>query len=280
MSSMASTTWTGDQLAGRVDSGLVEAVVSPVADVDRATTDDARIVALSKSTEGDLVARVATAPGLIRPGISRWDMTTRLPLHPVAVESAYGNPRLLHDVAVPGAAFAHQFGVDVIVGAETGGIPLAAAVALAGDLPFAFVRKPGYVGHEDHEPRVRGAAVAGRRVLLVDDAVSQGGAIEAFTRQLTSEGATVVGAFVVIDMRDIAPSVTPTALALQIRSITTYRQLLDAATSAGVLDDTTHQLAIDALVNHWADDDPRWALLDQDASADHRGSTAAEPTAA
>ncbi|MFI5589980.1 SDR family oxidoreductase [Amycolatopsis sp. NPDC051758] len=119
----------------------------------------------------DLAARLATVPGLVRPGISSWDMTTRLPLHPLSVENAYADPRLLHSLAKPGARFAHRLGADVVVGAETGGIPLAGAVSLAGGLPFAFVRKPGYVGHEAHEPRVRGAAVKGRRVLLVDDVI-------------------------------------------------------------------------------------------------------------
>ena len=104
-------------------------------------------------TVTDLVGRLAIVPGLVRPGISSWDMTTRLPLHPLAVESAYGDPGLLHDMGVSGAGFADRLEVEVIVGAETGGIPLAAAVSLAGGLPFAFARKPGYVGHEEHEPR-------------------------------------------------------------------------------------------------------------------------------
>jgi orotate phosphoribosyltransferase len=211
----------------------------------------------------ELVARLAAVPGLVRPGISNWDMMTRLPLHPLAVENAYGDPGLLRAIAVPGAMFAHQLGAEVVVGAETGGIPLAVAVSLAGDLPFAFVRKPGYVGHEDHEPRVRGAAVAGARVLLVDDAISQGTAVEAFTKELRAEGATVVGVFCVVDMRDVAPSVTPTAAALPTQAIATYLHVLTTATEIGVLDPTVHQLAVDALVNHWSDDDPRWALLER-----------------
>ena len=211
----------------------------------------------------DLVTRLATAPGLIRPGISHWDLTTRLPLHPLAVESAFGDPGLLHDLAVPAARFARRLGAEIIVGGETGGIPLAAAVSLVGGLPFAFVRKPGYVGHEDHEPRVRGAAVTSRRVLLVDDAVSQGGAIQAFTDQLEIEGATVVGVFTVVDMRDVATTLTPAAATLPIESITTYLQLLTAATDLGVLDATVHRLAVDALVHHWDDDDPRWQHLEQ-----------------
>jgi hypothetical protein len=116
------------------------------------------------------------------------ETTTRLPLHPLAVENTYGDPGLLNAIAVRGATFAGQLDVDVIVGAENAGIPLAAAVSLASGLPFAFVRKPGYVGHEDHERRVRGASVSGQRVLLVDDAVSQGGAIEKFALELRESG--------------------------------------------------------------------------------------------
>jgi orotate phosphoribosyltransferase len=225
--------------------------------------DVARLTAV-QIPRTDLVTRLATVPGLVRPGIAHWDMQTRLPLHPLSNENAYGDPQLLRDIAVPGAAFARRLGVDVIVGAETGGIPLATAVALAGDLPFAFVRKPGYVGHEDHEPRVRGAAVAGRRVLLVDDAVSSGKALEAFADELQSEGANLVGVFTLVDMRDVASSVAPIATTLPIESVATYLEVLEAATDHGILEPATHQLAVDALVNHWTDDDPRWSLLDRD----------------
>ncbi|WP_433158154.1 orotate phosphoribosyltransferase [Kribbella sp. CA-247076] len=214
----------------------------------------------------DLRTRLATVPGLVRTGVSHWDLKTRLPLHPLSLENAYGDPRLLHELAAPGVAFARRLGADVIVGAETGGIPLAAAVALDGDLPFAFVRKPGYVGHEDHEPRVRGPAVAGRRVLLVDDAVSSGGSLEAFADELRDEGAILVGLFTLVDMRDVAESVTPTAATLPIESVSTYLGVLAAATDRGVLDPAVHTLAVDALVNHWPDDDPRWSLLDRTAA--------------
>jgi orotate phosphoribosyltransferase len=72
-------------------------------------------------------------------------------------------------------------------------LPLAIAVSLAAGLPFAFVRKPAYRGHDKNEPAVRGADVAGRRVLLVDDAISSGTAVERFTATLTRAAAEVVG---------------------------------------------------------------------------------------
>jgi orotate phosphoribosyltransferase len=221
----------------------------------------------TRPTPTDLVAQLATVPGLVRPGTSHWDHTARLPLHPLSVENAYGNPTLLHALAARGAGIAERVDAEIVVGGETGGIPLATAISLIAGLPFAFVRKPGYVGHEDHEPRVRGAAVAGRRVLLVDDAVSTGNAVDAFAAELRSEGATVVGVFTVVDMRDVSMPINLAAAALPIHSITSYLSLLDSAAVQGVLDPTTHDLAVDALLNHWTDDDPRWQYLDQPAAA-------------
>ena len=207
-----------------------------------------------------LATRLATAPGLVRVGASRWD-DGRTPIHPLSMENAYADPRLLRDLGVRGARFARDLGVDVVVGAETAGVPLAASVALAAGLPFAFVRKPGYRGHEIDEPRVRGAEVAGRRVLLVDDAVSSGTAVERFTAALEGEGAEVIGVFVLVDMREVADTVTSVAASLPTESVSTYLQVLDLAADNGILDPAVHELSVDAIVNHWTEDDPRWDRL-------------------
>src|SRR5690349_4769269 len=159
-----------------------------------------------------LAARLVTAPGLIQAGASCWDQD-RTPIHPLSLERAYADPELLRDLGAHGADFARELGVDVVVGAETAGVPLAATVSLAAELPFAFVRKPGYRGHEIDEPRVRGAEVAGKRVLLVDDAVSSGKSVERFTAALAGEGAEVAGVFVLVDMREVAQTVKPVAAA-------------------------------------------------------------------
>jgi orotate phosphoribosyltransferase len=207
-----------------------------------------------------LAIRVATAPGLVRAGASRWD-DGRTPIHPLSMESAYADHRLLRDLGARGARFARELGVDVVVGAETAGVPLATAVSLAGGLPFAFVRKPGYKGHETDEPPVRGADVAGKRVLLVDDAVSSGSAVERFAASLASVGAEVVGVFVLVDMREVADHVSPVAAALPTESVTTYLEVLRHAAAQGVLDPVVHDLTVDAMLNRWTDDDPRWDLL-------------------
>jgi len=216
--------------------------------------------ATASSAPDELAARLATAPGLVRAGAGSWD-GSRTPIHPLSLESAYADPELLRDLGARGARFARDLGVDVVVGAETAGVPLAAAVSLAGGLPFAFVRKPGYRGHEHDEPPVRGASVAGRRVLFVDDAVASGASVERFGAVLAAAGAEVVGVFVAVDMRDVADTVTAEAAALPTASATTYLEVLDLATANGVLDATVHDLSVDAIVNHWTEDDPRWELL-------------------
>jgi orotate phosphoribosyltransferase len=78
-----------------------------------------------------LAMRLVTAPGVVRAGAGCWDRG-RTPIHPLTLEYAYADPQLLRDLGARGAHSARRFGVDVVVGAETGGVPLAAAVSLAG----------------------------------------------------------------------------------------------------------------------------------------------------
>jgi orotate phosphoribosyltransferase len=211
-------------------------------------------------TDMALAARLVTAPGVVRPGAGCWDRG-RTPIHPLTLESAYADPDLLRDLGARGARCARERGVDVVVGAETGGVPLAAAVSLAGGVPFAFVRKPGYRGHELYEPPVRGAEVRGRRVLLVDDAVSSGASLERFAAELADEGAELAGAFVLVDMRDVAEAVIPFACSVATESVSTYLRVLEIAAANGILAPAVHTLSVDAIVNRWAEDDPRWELL-------------------
>jgi orotate phosphoribosyltransferase len=226
------------------------------------TADDKPRILHHAVTDEALARRLATAPGLVRAGISSWDHD-KTPLHPLSLENAYADPRLLHDLGARGARFAQELGAEVVVGAETAGVPLASAISLVGGLPFAFVRKPGYRGHETHEPPVRGADVAGRRVLLVDDGIASGASVEGFAASLEREGAHVVGVFVLVDMRDVADRVSQVAAAIPTESVSSYLEVLDLATDAGLIDPALHELSVDAIVNRWAEDDPRWSLLPQ-----------------
>jgi len=62
-------------------------------------------------------------------------------------------------------------------------------------------------------------------------------------------------------MRDVAVTVSEFAAALPMASVTTYLGLLDLAMANDMLDAAVHDMTVDALVNHWSKDDPRWNLL-------------------
>jgi orotate phosphoribosyltransferase len=67
--------------------------------------------------------------------------------------------------------------------------------------------------------------------------------------------------FVLVDMRDVAETVTSVAAELPTESVSTYLQVLDLAAANGILDPAVHDVSVDAIVNHWTAEDPRWDLL-------------------
>ena len=78
---------------------------------------------------------------------------------------------------------------EVLAGAETAGIPWAAWLAEALDLPLRYVRKrPLGIGRN---AQVEGGSVEAMRVLLVDDLMTDGSSKAALTRGLRSAGAEV-----------------------------------------------------------------------------------------
>jgi orotate phosphoribosyltransferase len=86
---------------------------------------------------------------------------------------------------------------ELLAGLELGGVPIATALALHTGLRVVFVRKQA----KEYGTRqlCEGAAVGGRRVLVVEDVVTSGGQVVASTEDLRSLGAVVSNALCVID---------------------------------------------------------------------------------
>lgn len=84
-----------------------------------------------------------------------------------------------------------------IAGAELGGVPLAAAAAMAAALPFVIVRnaKKGYGTDRPFE----GALQAGDVVMLFEDIATTGGQVIEAARTLTDAGAAVEKIVAVVD---------------------------------------------------------------------------------
>jgi orotate phosphoribosyltransferase len=88
-------------------------------------------------------------------------------------------------------------GIDALAGLEMGGIPLATMLSQFTGLPVLFVRKKA----KDYGTCkiAEGGLVSGRKLLIVEDVVTSGGAILDAAQALRAEGAQLAKVLCVID---------------------------------------------------------------------------------
>ena len=108
-------------------------------------------------------------------------------------------PELLRGIARELAAMLPD-DVDRLAGAELGGVPLAAAVALETDLPFVIVRKErkGY----GTDNLIEGQMQKGEHIVLLEDVATTAGAALKAVGALRRAGAGTVSALVVLDRQE------------------------------------------------------------------------------
>lgn len=99
------------------------------------------------------------------------------------------DPALLSRVARGMLALVPE-GVEVLAGLELGAVPIVTAMSLADGRPAAFVRK-------EAKPygtcrAVEGAEVAGKRVAIIEDVITTGGAVRDAAVLLEEAGAEIV----------------------------------------------------------------------------------------
>jgi orotate phosphoribosyltransferase len=133
-------------------------------------------------------------------------------------------PALLDRVAAQMLALLPE-DTELLGGLELGGIPIATMVSARTGLPALFVRKQAK--EYGTCKLAEGPDVSGRRVTLVEDVITTGGAVRDATRALREAGATVE---VVVCAIDRSPEgEDPLAdVGLEVRSVLTRAQL-DAA---------------------------------------------------
>ncbi|WP_240770507.1 orotate phosphoribosyltransferase [Nocardioides sp. GY 10127] len=137
------------------------------------------------------------------------------------------DPALLRRVAAQMVGLLPE-GTELLGGLELGGVPIATAVSGLTDLPALFVRKKAK--EYGTCKLAEGPDVAGKRVTLIEDVITTGGAVRDATNALREAGAIVE---VVVCAIDRSPAdVTPLAdLGLEIRPVLTKAQL-DAVSGA------------------------------------------------
>lgn len=134
------------------------------------------------------------------------------------------DPRLLARVAARMVELVPD-GTDLLGGLELGGVPIATAVSALAGTPALFVRKQAK--EYGTAKLAEGPAVAGKRVVLIEDVITTGGAVRDATRALRELGAVVE---VVVCAIDRSPDgANPLAdVDLEVRPVLTKREL-DAA---------------------------------------------------
>jgi orotate phosphoribosyltransferase len=93
----------------------------------------------------------------------------------------------------------------VLAGLELGGVPIATAMSLKSGLPAVFVRKQA----KDYGTclAVEGGDIAGRRVMLVEDVITTGGAVADASALVEQAGGEIVGVVCAIWRGDGAPRI-------------------------------------------------------------------------
>ena len=113
------------------------------------------------------------------------------------------DPKLLKDIAEALVPLVPP-GVDALAGLEMGGIPIATMLSQFTGLPVLFVRKKA---KEYGTCKIaEGGQVKGRKLLIVEDVVTSGGAILDAAKALVTEGAQLAEVVCVIDRESSGPA--------------------------------------------------------------------------
>jgi orotate phosphoribosyltransferase len=165
------------------------------------------------------------------------------------------NRLLLGDVAarnIVTAAFAARCGgAEVVAGPATGGIPWAAWVAEAKALPMAYVR--GAAKGHGRGRQIEGAAVSGRRVVLLEDTISTGESALNAAAALREAGAELLRCVCIFTWGWDATTRAFAAAGLPLEPLATLPALLEAATASGALPQAQR-----AIVEEWVVDPQSW----------------------
>ncbi len=138
------------------------------------------------------------------------------------------DPRLLRDIAASCAALVPE-GIDALAGLELGGVPLATMISQVTRLPAVYVRKQAKTYGTCQ--LAEGAEIDGRRLCIVEDVVTSGGAILDAASELRARGARLGPVICVID-RESGGREQLAAVDLELFALYTMSEL-SAAAAAG-----------------------------------------------
>lgn len=140
---------------------------------------------------------------------------------------------------------------EIIGGVVTAGIPHAAWVADQIEKPMIYVRsKP-----KDHGTgkQIEGAAVVGKKVVLIDDLISTGGSVLGAVEAVRRAGGEVLGVVSIFSYQLPAADQNFAEAEVPFASVTNYTTLIQVAQEQGMIDEAEL-----ALLHAWREDAASW----------------------
>ena len=178
------------------------------------------------------IAEALVKAEVLRHGVFTLKSGARSPIY-VDLRVVPSSPESM-DVITSGLAEAcAELGVDVVAGAETAGIPLAAVVGHKLSMPMLYVRKEpkGY----GTGSQIEGVWRPGQRVALLDDLITQGTSKFSFLEGLARAEIDAACILVVLD-RQQGGTEAVAARGSELRSLITLDEMLDEYLRVGALD--------------------------------------------
>jgi len=136
--------------------------------------------------------------------------------------------------------------VDVVAGAETAGIPIAAAIAIKAKLPMVYVRKipKGY----GTRSMIEGVLNKDQKVVLIDDMITDGKSKMRFIEGIKHEGAVCEDVLVILD-REQGGSESLGEEGVTLHSLITLKELLEFMKDKQLVDDDNYNITMNYLNN-------------------------------
>lgn len=122
------------------------------------------------------------------------------------------------------AKIVKKLNIDIIAGAETAGIPLAAAIAMKTGIPMVYVRKrPKDYGTRS---QIEGILNKGNKVVLIDDLITDGSSKIGFVDGVKRQGGIIEDIVVILD-REQGGKEMLEKNGLKLHSLIKLRELLE-----------------------------------------------------
>jgi orotate phosphoribosyltransferase len=180
------------------------------------------VVMVKSMVKGD-VAKALVDADCIKIGLFTYASGRQGPVY-VDIRVLPSTPKSMNIITDAMADAIKELEPDVLAGAETAGIPLAAVTSIKTKTPMIYVRKkPKHYGLKS---QVEGVVTNGDKALLIDDMITNGWSKLDFLEGLRSKGLVVEDCLVVVD-REQGGTETLGKSGVKLHSLITLKEMLD-----------------------------------------------------